>query len=41
MKLTKDCSGRLPVLGATAVARYAGNKPELAAWTNSLLARRT
>ena len=31
---------KLLVLGATAVIRYAKNKPELAAWINALLARR-
>lgn len=31
---------RLLVLGATAVVRYARNKPEFAGWVNSLLARR-
>jgi transposase len=31
---------KLLVLGATAVIRYARNKPELAAWINALLARR-
>lgn len=31
---------RLLVLGATAVVRYARNKPVLAAWINALLARR-
>lgn len=31
---------RLLVLGATAVVRYVGNKPELAGWVNALLARR-
>ena len=31
---------RLLVLGATAVVRYARNKPEFAGWVNALLARR-
>ena len=31
---------KLLVLGATAVIRYAKNKPELAAWINALRARR-
>ena len=31
---------RLLVLGATAVVRYAKNKPEFAGWVNALLARR-
>ena len=31
---------KLLVLGATAVIRYAKNKPELAAWINALLERR-
>ena len=31
---------RLLVFGATAVVRYARNKPTLPAWTNALLARR-
>jgi len=30
----------LHVLGATAVIRYAQNKPEMAAWINALLERR-
>lgn len=32
--------GKLFVLGATAVVRYAKNKPAFPAWINALLARR-